>query len=344
VRVTDIAATLTIPGSLTVSEDRTWHVGAIASGRIETTNARVGDAVGAGQILGHIHSHEVHEARAGYQEATTELQRAESADVYAKQRRDRAQRLFDLKAGSRQDVEAAEADLKNAQAAIQKARSELEKERAHLEIFQIPFEDPPPGSMKGEGDDIPVAAPASGLVMERKVSVGSVVNAGDELFTITDTGNLWMIAAASEVDLPMLREGQQVQIEARAYPGRNFPGRILKLGEELNPESRTLQVRILVPNPRGLLKPEMYATATLQQSRRRSAVFVPEEAVQQINGLDVVFVRRSWSEFEARTVKAGEHTGGETEILEGLAGNESVVVKGSFLLKSQMLKNTLQDN
>jgi cobalt-zinc-cadmium efflux system membrane fusion protein len=344
VRVTDIAATLTIPGSLTVSEDRTWHVGAIASGRIETTTARVGDAVTAGQILGRIHSHEVHEARAGYQEATTELQRAESAKLYAKQRRDRAQRLFDLKAGARQDLESAEADLTNAQAAIQKARSELEKERAHLEIFQIPFDDPTPGSTKGEGDDIPVAAPASGLIMERKVSVGSVVNAGDELFTITDTGNLWMIAAASEVDLSILREGQQVQIEARAYPGRDFPGRILKLGEELNPETRTLQVRILVPNPRGLLKPEMYATATVQQSKRRSAVFVPEEAVQEINGVDVVFVRRSVSEFEARTVKAGERTGGETEIVEGLAGNESVVVKGSFLLKSQMLKNTLQDN
>jgi cobalt-zinc-cadmium efflux system membrane fusion protein len=344
VRVTDITATLTIPGSLTVSEDRTWHVGAIARGRIETTNARVGDGVTLGQILGSIHSHEVHEARAGYQEATTELQRAESAESYAEQRRDRAQRLFDLKAGARQDLESAEADVKNAQAAIQKARSELEKERAHLEIFQIPFDDPAPGSAKGDGDDIPVAAPASGLVMERKVSVGSVVNAGDELFTITDTGNLWMIAAANEVDLSMLREGQQVQIEARAYPGRDFPGRILKLGEELNAETRALQVRILVPNPRGLLKPEMYATARLQQSRRRSAVFVPEEAVQQINGLDVVFVRRSGSEFEARTVKGGEHTGGETEILEGLAGNESVVVRGSFLLKSQMLRNTLQDN
>jgi multidrug efflux pump subunit AcrA (membrane-fusion protein) len=92
VRVTDIAATLTIPGRLTVSEDRTWHVGAIASGRIETTTVRVGDAVTAGQILGSIHSHEVHEARAGYQEATTELQRAESAELYAKQRRDRTQR------------------------------------------------------------------------------------------------------------------------------------------------------------------------------------------------------------------------------------------------------------
>ena len=208
----------------------------------------------------------------------------------------------------------------------------------------MPFDDPAPDNANSEADDIPVPAPASGLVLERKASVGSVVNVGDELFAITDMSNLWMIAAANEVDLSMLHEGQQVHIEVRAYPGRNFSGRILKLGEELDPETRTLQVRILVPNLRGLLRPEMYATASLQQSRRRSAVFVPEEAVQEINGLPVVFVRRARNEFEARTVKPGEQAAGETEILEGLTGSESIVVKGSFLLKSQMLKSTIQDN
>jgi biotin carboxyl carrier protein len=180
--------------------------------------------------------------------------RPHSAELFAKQRRDRAKRLFELKAGSRQDLESAEADPRNAEAAIQKARSELEKEQAHLEIFQIPFDDPAPGNANSEADDIPVAAPASGAVLDRKVSVGSVVNAGDEMFAITDTSHLWTIAG-NEADLSMLREGQQSQIEARAYPGRIFPGSILGLGEQLDPETRTLQVRILVPNPRGLLKP-----------------------------------------------------------------------------------------
>jgi cobalt-zinc-cadmium efflux system membrane fusion protein len=335
-------STLTVPGHLTVSEDRTWHVGAIAGGRIEAISARVGDAVTAGQILGRIHSHEVHEARAGYQEATVELQRAESIELLARQRRDRAQRLFDLKAGSRQDIESAEVELRNAQAGIQKARSEVEKERAHLNIFQLPFEDP--GPENEAADDIPVTAPSPGVVFDRKVTLGSVVNTGDELFAITDPSSLWMIAAANETDLSLLREGQHVQIEARAWPGRSFPGRILKLGEQLDPETRTLQVRILVANPLGLLKPEMYATASVQESGRHGALFVPEEAVQEVNGVDVVFVRRAGNEFEARTVKAGGHVDGTTEILQGLAANDAVVVKGSFLLKSQMLKNTIQDN
>jgi RND family efflux transporter MFP subunit len=174
--------------------------------------------------------------------------------------------------------------------------------------------------------------------------LGSVVNTGDELFAITDPSSLWMIAAANETDLSRLHEGQHMQIETRAWPGSIFAGRILKLGEQLDPETRTLQVRILVPNPIGLLKPEMYATTSLRESGRHGALLVPEEAVQDINGVDVVFVRRAGNEFEARTVKAGGHVDGATEILQGLAANEAVVVKGSFLLKSQMLKNTIQDN
>ncbi len=105
----------------------------------------LGDSVRADQLLGHIHSHEVHEARAGYEQAKIELDRARSAETYAKERRDRAQRLFDLKAGSRQDLETAEVELKNAEAAIQKAQSELEKERAHLAIFRIPLDPPASG-------------------------------------------------------------------------------------------------------------------------------------------------------------------------------------------------------
>ncbi len=128
-----------IPGRLTFSEDQTWHVGAIASGRIEKMSARVGDMVMTNQILGRLHSHEVHEARAGYQQAQSELERARSAQGYAKQRRDRTQRLLELRAGSRQDLETAEADLQNAQAAIEKAQSEVEKERAHLNIFGLPI-------------------------------------------------------------------------------------------------------------------------------------------------------------------------------------------------------------
>ncbi|HXP84238.1 MAG TPA: efflux RND transporter periplasmic adaptor subunit [Bryobacteraceae bacterium] len=343
-RARQAAATLTVPGKLSISEDQTWHVGSIAGGRVDEVSVRLGDSVRAGQILGRIHSHDVHEARAGFQQAATELERARSAGVYAKQRRDRAQRLLDLKAGSRQDLETADADLRNAHAAIEKAQSELEKERAHLAILHVPMEDPASDDGNGEEDDVPVFAPAAALIWERKATVGSVVNVGDELFTLSDTSSLWMIAAANEADLSKLHPEQPVRISVRAYPGREFAGRILKLGEQLDPDTHTLQVRILVPNQQGLLKPEMYASALVRESGVRPALFVPEEAIQEVNGVSVVFVRRAPNDFEARTVRTGQHTDEGTEILEGLTAGETVVVGGSFQLKSQLLKSTIQEN
>src|SRR5205823_9312441 len=134
---------------------------------------------------------------------------------------------------------------------------------------------------------------------------------------------------ANESDLGKLRPGQVVRIEVRAYPDREFTGRILKLGEELDPKTRTLQIRILVPNPQGLLKPEMYATANIAEGVARAVLMVPEEALQDINGVPAVFVRKSATEFEPRTVKTGRHDNGEVEIMEGLKTGEGVVIKGS---------------
>jgi cobalt-zinc-cadmium efflux system membrane fusion protein len=338
----EIAESVTALGQLTVNEDQTWRVGAVASGKVGDLTARVGDFVRDGQVIGRIHSHDVHDARAAYQQASTELERARAAEAYSRRLRDRAQRLFELRAGSRQEVETAEAELRNAQAAIAKAQSEITKERAHLtDILRVPVDDRP-GFQDAE-DGVPIFAPASGIVLQRKVTVGSVVNTGDELLSVSDTRSLWMIAAANEVDLAKLRPGLAVRVEVRAYPDREFNGRILKLGEQLDPTTRTLQIRILVPNPQGLLKPEMYATARLPEGGKRAVLLLPDEAIQDINGVPAVFLRRSATEFEPRTVKTGRHGSGATEITEGLKAGDAVVVKGSFLLKSQLMRRAIEE-
>ena len=336
-----VAEIVTAPGHLTVSEDQTWRIGAVVSGKVNALTAKLGDFVKAGQVIGRIHSHDVHEARAAYQQAWTELERVRAAEAYSRRRRDRAARLLELKAGSRQDLETAESELRDAQAAIDKAQSEIGKERSHLtEILHIPVSDRP-GSETEE--DVPIFAPASGVVQQRKATIGSVVNAGDELLSLSDTRTLWMIAAANEGDLSKLRPGQAVRIEVRSYPDREFNGRVLKLGEQLDPTTRTLQIRIGVPNPQGLLKPEMYATASFPEGPRRAVLFLPEQAIQDINGIPAVFVRKSPTEFEPRTVKTGRHVQGETEITEGIKAGDAVVVKGSFLMKSQLMRRAIEE-
>ncbi len=344
----DVAQSIAAPGKLVVNEDRTWHVGAIAPGKIDDLFVKVGDSVHAGQILARIHSHDVHETRAAYREATVELDRAKSAATYATQRRNRAKRLLELKAGSRQDLEAAESGLADAEAQVSKAQAEVRKERIHLmDILHVPLEDSNEsgrGNGQPDSEDVPVFAPASALVFERKATVGSVVSPGDVLFSLTDPSSLWMIAAANETELSALRTGQTAEINVRAYPSKKFRGRILKLGEELDPATRTLEVRILVPNPRGLLKPEMYASAEIEQPQHRRAIFLPETAIQDINGVPAVFVHRADKRFEPRTIKTGQHVNGEAEVLEGLHAGEAVVVKGGFMLKSQLLKSTIRED
>ncbi|MBC8168011.1 MAG: efflux RND transporter periplasmic adaptor subunit [Bryobacteraceae bacterium] len=338
----ELAESVSAPGQMTVNEDKTWRVGAVVSGKIDNLTARVGDLVREGQVLGRIHSHEAHDTRAAYQQASVELQRARSAETHAKRLRDRAQRLLELKAGSRQDVETAEAELRNAQAAIDKAESEQTKERIHMtDILHIPLNDG--NASHGEEDDVPIFGSAAGVVMQRKATVGSVVSAGDEIFTISDTSSLWMIASANELNLAKLRPGQTVRIGVRAWPDREFNGRILKLGEQLDPTTRTLQVRILVPNAQGLLKPEMYATAELPEGGKRGVLQVPEEAIQDINGVSAVFVRKSATEFEPRTVKTGRRANGEAEITEGIKAGETVVIKGGFMLKSQLMRRAIEE-
>jgi cobalt-zinc-cadmium efflux system membrane fusion protein len=342
VRSRALSSTLSAPGQLTVNEDQTWMVGAVTGGKVDTLNARVGETVRVRQVLGSIHSHDVHEARAAYQQAVVELERTRSAESYSKRRRDRAQRLLDLKAGARQDVEAADAELRNARAAIENAQSELEKERAHLtDVLGIKVEDGVGGT---HDDDVSIVSPGAGIVLQRRVTVGSVVNTGDELFVLSDTGSLWMTAAANEADVSKLRPGQTVRIQVRAFPEREFPGKVLRLGEQLDSTTRTLQVRILVPNPLGLLKPGMYGAASFDESTKRAVVAVPEEAIQDLDGSLVVFVRRSATGFEPRAVRVGRRTNGEAEIEEGLNAGETVVVKGAFQLKSQLLRRRLEEN
>lgn len=323
-------------GKLAPDQERTWRVGALSAGRVAEMRVNVGDSVRKGEIIAAIYSHEVHESRAAYRRAETEVQRALAAEQHALRVRDRARRLFDLKAASREQVDAAENEYRNAQAQVASARTDVERTRHHLTEFL---------DVALEGDDnVPVRAPASGLVTDRKVTPGTVVSPGDEIATITDPSSIWMIASVNEADLSHLRAGQPVRVKVRAWPDQPFTGRILRLGEQLDPTTRTLQVRVGLSNPGGRLKPEMYATAEIQSSRGREALLVADTAVQEVSGHKVVFVQTAPGRYETRPVETGRNQGGLVEIAAGVKAGEQVVVKGAFALKSQLLASSLAED
>jgi membrane fusion protein, heavy metal efflux system len=336
VQAMSVAEHISAPGQFVVDEDRTWSVGALTEGRVTEVNAKLGDAVRAGQVLATVHSHDVHDSRAEYRKAEEEVKRAQSAEALSTRQRDRAQRLFDLKAVSREQLENAAQELRNAEAATRNAKVMLEKARIHLvDYLDVPIE--------GEQHETPVKAPASAMVIGRKATPGTVIAAGEELFRLTDPRSLWLIAAVNEADLGALRVGQQVRVQVRAYGDRSFNGRILRLGEELDAATRTLQVRVHVPNPGLVLKPGMFASAEIRRESSRSALFAPQAAIQEINGQQCVFVQTADTTFALRPILPGASTDGRVEVTSGLKAGDRVVTKGAFLLKSQLLKGSLAE-
>lgn len=326
---------------LTNDEERTWRVGAITDGRVVAVLAAPGDTVQEGRPLARLHSHEIHDSRARYRNAQSELQRAKHSVAYASKLRERARRLLELKAASQEQVEHADSELRNAEAVQTNAENELARHRSHLEEFLgIPAED---DGRDDERDLIPVRAPASGTVLVRNVTQGAVVTPSLDLFVISNLQSLWAIAEVNEEHLGKLRPGMPVRIQVQAWAKKPFAGRIAKLGESLDPQTRTVKVRVAVPNESGYLKPEMYATADIDVGASRRAIFVSADAPQEIRGETVVFVQSAPDKFQARHVETGRAIDRSLEIVRGLSPGELVVVSGAFVLKSEHLKASLAD-
>lgn len=335
-----VTPAITANGELQLNEDRTWKVGAMTEGRVVSVPVHLGETVRAGQVVIEMHGHEVHEARANRRQALAEL---ESRQVLAEQAlrvRDRTRRLFDLKAASKEQLEAAGTQYRTAVIGVENAQTEVRKVEAHLtEFLDVSVHDPNDAAESGEIEDlVPIKAPAAGTVMERLVSAGSVVLAGSPVMTVSDLSSLWLIAAVNEADLSYIRRGQQASISVRAYPDKTFPGTVAQLGERLDPQTRTLQVRVLLSNRNGLLKPDMFASVEFTPEPQKRMIHVPEAAIQELGGKPVVFVRRADKSFAAAEVKTGRKVAGQVEILSGLEPGAPVVSDGALLLKSQLLK------
>ena len=336
VREESLDTPLEAPGQLTWNEERTWTVGVVASGMVRAVSGQVGDRVKQGDVMARYHTHDIHETQANLAQALAERRRSTANLEQLKRNRDRLKRLYEAKAAPLMQVEQAESEVKMAEEDVQKAQANIERETEHLtEVLEIPVDTAhahagPHQGGGGEQELVPVKAPHDGLIVERKVSVGTVVTVGQPAFVITDPESLWLIANFPESALPLLRVGLPLTIEVRAYPGRLFAGRIRRLGESMDAATRTLKVVVEVASQRAL-KPEMFATVKLASHGRR-VLHVPASAVQEVDGRQIVFVEDAQKHFAARPVAATISDGVAT-IQSGLKAGERVAAKGSYMIK-----------
>jgi Cu(I)/Ag(I) efflux system membrane fusion protein len=181
---------------------------------------------------------------------------------------------------------------------------------------------------------IPVMAPISGVVTAKTVVEGASLNPGDTPYEITDLSAVWVQADVYESELARVGRGTPAEVAFKAFPGRIFKGKVSFLDPLMDPKTRTVRVRIEVPNPDGDLRPEMFGEVQLLTGTRR-ALHIPFDAVVDSGERKVVFVALDGGKFQPREVQTGIRGGERIEIVSGLEAGEKVVTRASFLIDSE---------
>lgn len=329
-----LSESLEATGRIQINQDASARAGSPVEGRVTRVLATVGDRVSAGQPLVYIRSHELMAARADYKKAKTSVVRAEKNLQYAKAELERANRLLEAKAISQREQLRAVADVTAAEAELEQARAELRRAEEFLHHL---------GASPEAEAEVTIRAPIAGVVLQRNVTIGAVVNPADDLMIISDLSTLWVVAEVPERQAAFVRLRQPVEVTVAAFPDARFPGRVVYIGESLDPQTRTVQVRCSVENRQQQLRPEMYATIHIGVGQTSPVLVVPSEAVQELQGERVVFIDRGQGRFEKRVVEPGRTVGDLTEIVRGLEVGQRVVARGSFLIKSEFLKGTIEE-
>ncbi len=178
-------------------------------------------------------------------------------------------------------------------------------------------------------------SPANGVVLEKAAVEGMRFMPGEPLFKIADLSKIWLLADVFEQDIALVHVGQTVNITVNAYPGKELRGKIDYIYPTVTPETRTVKVRVVLTNPDGLLKPDMYASIQLMSDHGASVLAVPDSAVIDSGIRQIVLVQLREGLYEPREVKLGMRSDGYIEVTEGLSEGENVVVRANFLIDSE---------
>jgi len=318
------------PGIVQPDQHNMAEITTLVRGRVVDVYADLGQEVKANTPLAILYSSELGLAQSGYLKARAKLNLAEQS--YA-----RAKFLLEEKVIGEAEAQRRQAELHSIQADSNEAHDRLKLLGMNDEEFRRLERTREIRSV------VSIVAPFPGRVIGRKLTRGEVVETTENLFVIADLSEVWVKANIPEKDIPFVHAvhasgGMQTEVRINAYHGEVFKGTITYVGDVLDPVTRTMQLRLELPNMDGRLKPEMFATVRLYSEAQPDRLAVPEAALQRDQGRTFVFVQRSASEYEVRDVQIGESNGTSTSILTGLTEGESIVTHGAFVLKSELLK------
>jgi len=322
-----VGTAVTVPGSVMANAYREVKVTPIATGIVTKVHVELGAVVRRGSPLVTISSAELAESQTKYMSMAAMLE----ADH---KKLERTRKLVEIGAASRQDLEEI--------TAVHEAHAtEVEAARQRLQLLGLsPEQVRTLTSSSQVVSTIVVPAPITGVITSRSTNLGQVVAMGQELLSVTDLSEVWVVGDLYEQDFKTVRVGSEAAITTPAYPGLMLRGRVSYIDPRVDPQARTAKARIEVPNSDGRLRLGMYVTVSFT-TPGASAVAVPRSAVQTIGDRQVVFVPAEGEDgkFVQRQVLLGSPIADNYTVLSGLKPGETIVTEGSFFLRAEALRN-----
>jgi cobalt-zinc-cadmium efflux system membrane fusion protein len=321
------------PGTVVPNQHAVAEITTLVRGRVVDVYVDLGQEVKGGALLAILYSSELGLAQSAYLKAVAHLYVAERAFS-------RAQSLLEEKVIGLAEMQRREGEMISARAEKRESQDRLRLlGMSNEQIARLDRE-------QTIQSHVPIVAPFDGRVIVRNLTKGEVVETTEKLFVVADLSQVWVIANIPEKDIPyihqdQLKNGQMVEVIVTTYPDQVFHGKITYVGDVLDPATRTMRLRLELPNPDRKLKPEMYATIRVYSDPEKNVLVVPESAIQRERDRRFVFVQRDPQTFEARDVKLGQSSGDMVKILDGLKEGESIVTQGAFVLKSELLEEQI---
>ncbi len=324
----EISEAVNVPGRIEVQQNRLAKIGSPVTGRVSDIYVSLGQVVKSGQILAKVNSVELTQTQLTYIKAKQQIGLKTKAV-------ERAKLLFEADVISKAEMQRIEAELDSVKAEFDATEDQLEI----LGMTKSTIQKLSSSSTVNSYSD--VTSRIAGIVISKHVNIGQVVQPSDELFSVADLSHLWAVAEVPEQQVAFIQKDQEVTIDIPALDDKRVKGKIIFVGDIVNPETRTVLIRTEIDNSNQMLKPDMLITVTVQ-SKKVSKLAVSTAAVVRENDRSYVFAQTGPNKFRLREIEVGSRDGNMVSILSGITIGETIVVDGAFHLNNERKKKELE--
>jgi len=324
----EVTTQLKVAARVQTDASRVARIGSPVDGRITQVLVFEGQRVHEGQVLAMLHSNALSDTQFAFVKAF-------SQERLSEQSAERARQLVQSDVIGKAELQKREAEVLQNTTEVASLRAQLRglgMSESSIQKLE---------TTRKLNSEYPIIASISGTVIDRKITIGQVVQPADPAFQVADLSSLWFVAEVPEQQAGALVVGKVVIATIPALPGEEISGKLSFVSPVVNPETRTVQARMDLPNPKGLFKPEMLASMTFED-RPEKGLVVPTTAVVREDNKDHVFVQKSSDEFVLREVELGEEVSDCRVVLHGLSAEEKIVVDGAFHLNNKRKQDQIK--